>query len=112
MWSIHRQKGAPLEITLRQSSTPHNYQEPEAITISSVASPEPQVVTIESDSNEPTFLYAFGTQHPIAPPSLNDLNLPPTPSMCWKLWPLFNKIKKTAPNHRSYLIRLRFQRLQ
>ena len=37
------------------------------------------MVTIDSDSNEPTFLYAFGTQHPIVPPSLNDLNLPPNP---------------------------------
>ena len=53
--------------------------EPEAITISAVASPEPQIVLIDSDSNEPTFLYAFGTQHPIVPPSLNDLNLPPNP---------------------------------
>ena len=49
--------------------------EPEAITVSSVASPEPQIVTIDSDSNEPTFLNAFGTQHPIVPPILNDLNL-------------------------------------
>ena len=53
--------------------------DPEAITISSVASPEPQIVTIDSGSNEPTFPYAFGTQHPIVPPSLNDLNLPPNP---------------------------------
>ena len=53
--------------------------EPEALTNSSVASPEPQIVTIDSDSNEPTFPYAFGTQHPIVPPSLNDLNLPPNP---------------------------------
>ena len=53
--------------------------EPEAITISSVASPEPQIVTIESDSNEPTFPYALGTQHPIVPPRLNNLNLPPKP---------------------------------
>ena len=36
----------------------------------------------------------------------------PTPSMCWQLWPSFNRIKKTAPNHRSRLIRLPFQRLQ
>ena len=50
--------------------------DPETITISSVASPEPQIVTIEFDSNEPTFPYAFGAQHPIMPPSLNDLNLP------------------------------------
>ena len=53
--------------------------DPETITISSVASPEPHIVTIESDSNEPTFPYAFGTQNPIVPPSLNDLNLLPNP---------------------------------
>ena len=53
--------------------------EPESITISSVASPEPQIVTIDSVSNEPTFPYAFGTQHPIVLPCLNDLNLPPNP---------------------------------
>ena len=53
--------------------------DPETITISSVASPEPQIVTIESDSNEPTFTYAFGAQHPIMPPSLNDLNLAANP---------------------------------
>ena len=53
--------------------------EPEAITISSVASPEPRIMYIESDSNQPTFPYAFGTQHPIVQPSLNDLNLPPNP---------------------------------
>ena len=51
--------------------------DPETITISSVASPESHIVTIESDSNEPTFPYAFGIQQPIVPPSLNDLNLPP-----------------------------------
>ena len=53
--------------------------DPELITISSVASPEPHIVTIESDSNEPAFPYAFGTQYPIVPPSLNDLHLPPNP---------------------------------
>ena len=53
--------------------------DPETITISSVASLEPKIVAIDSDSNEPTFPYAFGTQHPIVPPSLNDLNLPPNP---------------------------------
>ena len=53
--------------------------EREAITISSVASPEPQIVTIDFDSNEPTFPYGFGHQNPILPPGLNDLNLPPNP---------------------------------
>ena len=53
--------------------------DPEMITISSVASPEPQIVTIDSDSNEPTLPYAFRAQYPIVPPSLNDLNLPANP---------------------------------
>ena len=51
----------------------------EMISISSIASPQPQIVTINSDSNEPTMPYGFGRQLPIIPPSLNDLNLPPNP---------------------------------
>ena len=51
----------------------------EMISISSIASPEPQIVTIDDDSNEPTMPYGFGRQFPIVPPSLNDLNLPPNP---------------------------------
>ena len=39
----------------------------EAITISSVASPEPRIVMKESDSNEPTIPYGLGRQHPILP---------------------------------------------
>ena len=53
--------------------------EREVITISSVASPEPRIVTLDSDSNDPTKPYGFGNQQPIVPPSLNDLNLPPNP---------------------------------
>ena len=45
--------------------------------ISSIASPEPQILTINNDSNEPTLPYEFGRQLPIIPPSLNDLKLPP-----------------------------------
>ena len=45
--------------------------------ISSIASPEPRIFTIDDDSNEPTMPYGFGRQLPIVPPSLNDLNLPP-----------------------------------
>ena len=51
----------------------------ELISISSIAAPEPQIVTIDDDSNEPTMPYGFGRQLPIVPPSLNDLNLPPNP---------------------------------
>ena len=51
----------------------------EVISISTVASPEPRIVTLDSDSNDPTMQYGFGNQQPIVPPSLNDLNLPPNP---------------------------------
>ena len=51
----------------------------EMISISYIASPEPQIVTIDSDSNEPTMPYGFGQQLPLLPPNLNDLNLPPNP---------------------------------
>ena len=47
--------------------------------VSTIASPEPRIFTIDDDSNEPTMPYAFGQQLPIVPPSLNDLNLPPNP---------------------------------
>ena len=53
--------------------------EREVITISSVASPEPRIVTLDSDSNDPTTPHGFGSQQPIVPPSFNDLNLPPNP---------------------------------
>ena len=53
--------------------------ERETVKISSVASLEPRIVTIDSDSNDPTIPYGFGSQHPIVPPSLNDLNVPPNP---------------------------------
>ena len=49
----------------------------ETITIYSVASPEPRVVTIDSDCNEPTIPYGLSSQHPIVLPSFNDLNFPP-----------------------------------
>ena len=57
-------------------SEQHTTQMP---SISSIASQEPHIFTIDDDSNEPTMPYGFGQQHPIVPPSLNDLNLPPNP---------------------------------
>ena len=47
--------------------------------VSTIASPQPHIVTINDDSNEPTMPYSFGRQLPIVPPSLNNLNLPPNP---------------------------------
>ena len=51
----------------------------EHITLSSEACPEPQLITIHSDSNEPTIPYRYGRQYTIVPPSLNDLTLPANP---------------------------------
>ena len=51
----------------------------EMITISSISSPGSQVVTIDSDSKEPTMPYGFGRQLASIPPSVNDLNLPLNP---------------------------------
>ena len=51
----------------------------EMISISPIASPEPEIVTIDDDSNEPTMPYGFGRQFPIVPLSQNDLNLPSNP---------------------------------
>ena len=51
----------------------------QTITIFSVASAEPRIVTIDSDYNEPTMPYVFVNQQPIVPPSLNDLTLPLNP---------------------------------
>ena len=51
----------------------------ETITISSVASLQPQIVTIDSDSNDSTIPYGFGSHNPVVPLSLNDLKLPPNP---------------------------------
>ena len=44
-------------------------------TISSIASPEPDIVTLDDDSNEPIMPYGFRRQLPNIPPSSNDLNL-------------------------------------
>ena len=51
----------------------------ETITISSVASAEPQIATLDSNSNKRTFPYGFGKKHLIMPPSFSDINLPQNP---------------------------------
>ena len=65
--------------TLLNSTEISGAMEREVITISSVAPPEPRIVTLDSDSNDPTMPYGLGNQQPIVPPSLNGLNLPPNP---------------------------------
>ena len=78
----HQQREAQSEIippAILNSTEISGAMEREVITISSVASREPRIVTLDSDSNDPTMPYGFGNQQPVLPPSLNDLNLPPNP---------------------------------
>ena len=44
-----------------------------------MAAQEPQIVTIESDSDEPTIPNGYGSQQPIVPPSPKDFKFPPNP---------------------------------
>ena len=52
--------------------------------VASVASMEPEIWTIESDSNETTIPYGYGRQQPIILPSLIDLNFLPNPFIVLK----------------------------
>ena len=75
-------EGSPIRHStpvILDSTTMSGVMEREVITISSVASPEPRIVTLDSDPNDPTMPFGFGNQYPIVPPSLNDLNLSPNP---------------------------------
>ena len=73
----------------------------EMISISSIASPGPQTVTIDDNSNEPTMPYGFGRQSPFVPPSLNDLNLPPNPFNILATMAIANNTGDTNDNNYS-----------
>ena len=86
--------------------------ERETITISSVASPEPRIVTLDSDSKEPTIPYGFGSQHPIVPLSLNDLNLPLDPFNVLATRAVIRADEADSPQSPEPSIPSQFQRLQ
>ena len=71
-----RRNNSPDILNSTEQSEHHATRMP---SFSTIGSPEPQIVTIDDDSNEPTMPYGFRRQLPIIPPSLNDLNLPPNP---------------------------------
>ena len=73
----------------------------EIISISSIASPEPQIVAIDHDSNEPTMPYGFGRQLPIVPPSMNDLNLLPNPFNILETMAIANNTQEANGNNSS-----------
>ena len=49
----------------------------ETFSVLSVASPEPQIFTINSAWNEPTVPYCYGRRDPMIPPNINNLSVPP-----------------------------------
>ena len=67
--------------------------------ISLIASPEPRIFTKDDDSNESTMPYGFGRQLLIVPPSLNDLNLPPTP---FNILNTMATVTQTRDNNEQY----------
>ena len=71
-----RRNNSPNILNSTELSEQHTGQMP---SVSSIASAEPRIITIDDDSNEPTMPYGFGRQLPNIPPSLNDLNLQPNP---------------------------------
>ena len=66
-------------------------------TISSVASPELRIVRPDSDFNDTTIPYGFGSQQPIVPSSLNDLNLPPNPFNVLTTMPVIRQDQQDSP---------------
>ena len=64
--------------------------------LSSVESPEPQLITIDLDSSEPTLPNGFGGKDPIVSPSLNDLNLPANP---FNILATMELVQPSAANH-------------
>ena len=84
----------------------------EMTSISSIASPEPQIVTIDDDSNEPTMPYGFGRQIPIAPLSLNDWNLPPNPFKIPARMAVANYTEDANDNNYRRQHRPQYRRLQ
>ena len=69
-----QRNNSPIILNSTEISPTHTAGMP---SVSSIAPPEPQILTINDNSNEPTIAYGFAQQLPIVPPSLNDLNLPP-----------------------------------
>ena len=87
----------------------------EMMSISSIASPGPQFVTIDSESIEPTMPNGFEQRLPIIPPSLNDLNLPPNSSTNLATMAIANLTaeghdENYSHNHRSLRIHHRYRR--
>ena len=91
-----QRNNTPNILNSTEISEQHTAQMP---SISSIASPEPLIFTIDDNSDEPTMPYGFGRQLPIIPPSLNDLNLPPNP---FNILNMMAVVTQTQDNNEQY----------
>ena len=60
-----RRNNSPDMLNSTEQSEHHATRMP---SISTIASPQPHIFTIDDDSNEPTLPYGFGRQLPVVPP--------------------------------------------
>ena len=93
-----RRNNSPDIINSSERSEHHAMRMP---SISTIASPQPYILTINDDSNEPTTTYGFGRQLPIVPPSLNDLNLSPNPFNILATMAVVHQIQNTHDDNYS-----------
>ena len=95
---IPRRNNSPDIVNSTERSEYHATRMP---SISTIASPQPYIFTINDHSNEPPIPYGFGQQLPIVPPSLNDLNLPPNPFNILATMAIANKTEDANDNNYS-----------
>ena len=95
--SSWRRNNSPDILNSTEQSEHHAARMP---SISTIASPQHYIFTINDDSNEPKIPYGFGRQLPIVPPSLNDLKLPPNPFNILATMPIANNTGDT--NDKNY----------
>ena len=115
MWSKHElsppKHNKPIVLNSTEMSG-NNIRE--MIKVSSMASPGPQIVAIDSDSKEPTKPSWFGRQQTIIPLNLNNLSLPLNPFNVLATMAVANPTanvitKTTAPNNPSRRNRYRYR---
>ena len=114
MWSAHQKKIDRLGIILRPSSIQHSYHgqrqgrqlSPPSRCWSRRSS---QLIRIPMN---PQFCAVLAVNIQLCHPASMSPTCRPTHSVCWLLWPWFEWMKSTAPNHWSHPSRLQFRRPQ
>ena len=79
-----RRKNSPDILNSTETSQYHAVRMP---SISTIASPQPYIFTINDDSNEPMMPYGFGRQLPIVPQVWTIWTCRPISLISWRRWP-------------------------